>query len=61
MILASALAHMGQLDEARQVLQELLSRVPEFSARYILDYSPIAENDGFRHMVEGLQKAGLAS
>ncbi len=60
MVLASALGHLGRTDEARSILDELLRRIPAFSQRYILDFSPMIDDEGFRHMVDGLRKAGLA-
>ena len=59
MILASALGHLGRTAEARAEIDLLLERIPQFSAAYILDYSPMIDSANFRHMVEGLHKAGL--
>ena len=59
MILASALGHLGRAGEARPAIEELLRRIPHFSATYMLDYSPMVDNEDFRHMVDGLRKAGL--
>ncbi len=59
MILASALGHLGRTEAARAEFDILVKRVPGFSAAYMLDYSPMIENENFRHMVEGLHKAGL--
>ena len=59
MILASALGHLGRTEEARALIDALLERIPNFSASYMLDFSPMIENADFRHMVDGLHKAGL--
>jgi hypothetical protein len=59
MILASALGHLGRAEEARAPLDELLGQIPNFSAAYMLDFSPMIENQDFQHMVDGLRKAGL--
>jgi tetratricopeptide (TPR) repeat protein len=59
MILASALAQLGRTEEARSFIDELLRRIPHFSAAYMLDFSPMVENEDFRHMVDGLRQAGL--
>ncbi len=59
MILASALAHLGRPDEAGSAIDLLLQRIPNFSSDYMLDYSPMVENEDFRRMVDGLHKAGL--
>lgn len=58
-MLISALAHLGQIKEARSALDELLQRIPNFSAQYALDYSPWLDDEHFRHMINGLHKAGL--
>jgi adenylate cyclase len=60
MVLASALGHLGRMDEARWVLDDLIRRIPAFSPRYILDFSPMIDGKGFRHMIDGLRQAGLA-
>lgn len=59
MILASALGHMGETEAAGAALAPLLEKIPHFSARYALDFSPISDNDDFKAMFEGLEKAGL--
>ena len=59
MILASALGHLRRTEAARAEFDILVKRVPGFSAAYMLAYSPMIENENFRHMVEGLHKAGL--
>ncbi len=58
-MLISSLGHLGQIDDARAALDELLARIPEFSAQYALDYSPWLDDDHFRHLIDGLRKAGL--
>ena len=57
-MLISALGHLGKIDEAQPALKELLHRIPNFSAQYALDYSPWTDDDRFRHMIDGLRKAG---
>ncbi len=58
-VLASALAHLGQTDEAARALEAILERIPNFSPQYALDYSPWLDDVHFRHMVDGLKMAGL--
>jgi len=58
-VLISALGHLGRAEEARPAVETLLRRIPEFSARYALEYSPWIEDEHFRHLMEGLEKAGL--
>jgi tetratricopeptide (TPR) repeat protein len=57
-MLVSALGHLGKIDEARPALEELLRRIPNFSAQYALDFSPWLDDDHFRDMIDGLRKAG---
>lgn len=57
-MLISALGHLGKIDEARPALEELLHRIPNFSVQYALDFSPWPDDDHFRHLVDGLRKAG---
>ena len=59
-MLISALAHLEKNDEARSALDELLQHIPNFSMQYALDYSPWLDDEYFRHLVDGLHKAGLA-
>ncbi len=58
-MLISALGHLGRIDEAQAALDELLERIPEFSAQYALDYSPWHDDEHVRHLIDGLNKAGL--
>ena len=60
-MLISSLGHLGQIDEARSVLDELLKHIPDFSAEYALDYSPWMDDDYFAHLMEGMHKAGLGT
>ena len=58
-MLISALGHLGRADEAAPAIEELMRRVPNFSRQYALDYSPWLDDDYFRHLADGLEKAGL--
>ena len=60
-MLVSALGHLGRIDEARACLDQLLERIPDFSAQYALDSSPWLDDKHFRHMIDGLRKAGLTA
>jgi TolB-like protein/Tfp pilus assembly protein PilF len=59
-VLISALGHLGRAEEARPAIDLLLRRIPDFSARYALDYSPWIVDAHFRHLMAGLEKAGMA-
>jgi len=58
-ILISALGHLGRAAEAGPARDALLGRIPDFSARYALDYSPWIDDAHFRHLIDGLAKAGV--
>ncbi len=58
-VLISALGHLGRTAEAQSALETLRQRIPGFSARYALDYSPWVDDVHFRHLMDGLEKAGL--
>jgi len=58
-VLISALGHLGRVEEARPARKALLGRIPDFSARYALDYSPWLDDAHFRHLMDGLAKAGI--
>ena len=60
-MLISALGHLDRPEEARAALDELLERIPNFSAQYALDNSPWLDDEYFRHMIHGLERAGLVA
>ena len=59
MVLSSALAHQGLVEEAGAVLAELLERIPNFSSAYALEFSPMIADEHFQRMFDGLYIAGL--
>ncbi len=59
MILISALGHLGRIDLAKQPIEELQQHIPDFSADYIINYSPHVEGETHTHIVEGMRKAGM--
>lgn len=56
---ASALAHLGRLDEARAALSEAVSALPELSLSYLRQTLPTVDADGLKPYLAGLAKAGL--
>ncbi len=56
---ASALAHLGRLEEARIALDEARKREPEFSLAFARHALPYGTQDNFEPFFEGLRKAGL--
>jgi adenylate cyclase len=59
-ILAAALGHLGEIDEARQVWSELQTINPKYRFKEHLARQPYRSEDAHR-IVEGLAKAGLAT
>ena len=59
MIHISALGHLGRIDLAKQPIEELQQHIPDFSADYIINYSPHVEGETHTHIVEGMRKAGM--
>lgn len=56
---ASALGHLGRLDEARAEVAWLLTRQPDLTLRWIESYHPLVRREDRRRYVDGLRKAGL--
>ena len=57
-ILASALGHLGEVDEARRVWHELMEINPKYSFRAHFSRQPFRQED-IEHVADGLAKAGL--
>ncbi len=57
--LAAALAHLGQMDEARAAVTEALEAKPDLSLAYLAKTLPTKEPDGLDPYLDGLRKAGL--
>jgi adenylate cyclase len=58
-LLASALGHLGELDEARRVWNELKNINPNYSFNDHLSRLPFQNPEGPQRITEGLKKAGL--
>ncbi len=58
-LLASALGHLGQIDEAKRVWRELMTINPDYSFRVHIDRLPFADAARARGIEAGLAKAGL--
>ncbi len=58
-VLAAALAHLGQMDEARAAIAAALEQKPDLSLAYLAKTLPTKEPDGLEPYLEGLRKAGL--
>lgn len=54
------LSHLGQRDEARVALEDLLERKPDFSADFVRRFVYYNKNPAhLDRYIEGLKKAGL--
>ena len=56
---ASALAHLGRIDEARAALERALAIKPDFSTAFIDRVMRLRNPDDRAHYLDGLRKAGL--
>ncbi len=75
-VLLSALGHLGRSDEAREILDEVLDRRPDFSLEmvrsthlytdqvkleFVSEPQMFVDQDQFAHYLDGLRKAGVPS
>jgi adenylate cyclase len=56
---AAALAQLGEIDEAKVVLQQALAEVPHLSIAFIRKTLPTKYEEGLKLYLDGLRKAGL--
>jgi tetratricopeptide (TPR) repeat protein len=59
MFLASALAQLEKIDEARRHAQEIIRLNPSFSLRHYAESLPFKNKTDLDHRIAGLRKAGL--
>jgi adenylate cyclase len=57
--LASALANLDRMEEAREALQDALKLRPELSISYLQKILPTRHRDGLKTYLSGMRKAGL--
>jgi adenylate cyclase len=60
-ILASALGHLGDIDDARRVWAELIAINPSYSFAEHVGRQPFKRRQDVDRIAEGLQKAGVLS
>ena len=60
-ILASALGHLGEIDETRRIWRELKEINPEYSFSEHFARQPFKREEDVRRIAEGLAKAGLST
>ena len=58
-ILASALGHLGEIDEARRIWRELKEINPKYSFSEHFGRQPFKRQEDVRRVAEGLARAGL--
>jgi adenylate cyclase len=58
-VLASALGHLGEIEEARRVWRELMKINPHYTFKNHYDRQPFANKDDVRRIADGLDRAGL--
>ena len=58
-VLASALGHLGEIDEARRIWRELIEINPKYSFSEHFARQPYKSTEDVRRIAEGLAKAGL--
>ena len=56
---ASALAHLGQIEEAQSSVKLALQNKPDLTLSYLKKTLPTKHEDGLEHYLSGLGKAGL--
>ena len=59
--LASALGHLGEIDEARRIWRELMEINPKYSFSEHFGRLPFKRQEDVQRIVDGLAKAGLAT
>ena len=60
-VLASALGHLGEIDEARRIWRELKEINPKYSFSEHFARQPFKREEDVRRIAEGLAKAGLST
>jgi adenylate cyclase len=60
-LLASALGHLGEVDEARRIWQELKEINPKYSFSEHFARQPFKKEEDVQRIAEGLAKAGLST
>ena len=58
-LLASALGHLGRIDEAREAWRDMLAINPKYSLEHRATILPYTDPAQFERIREGLAKAGL--
>ena len=58
-VLASALGHLGEIEEARRVWRELMEINPHYTFKKHYERQPFVKKDDVRRIADGLDRAGL--
>jgi adenylate cyclase len=57
--LASALAHLGRFDEARDALEDTETFRPGITTSFVREHTTVSDPDCMDHLIDGLIKAGM--
>ena len=57
--LVSALAHLGRLDEARRVVDEVNDRDLGITVAFVREHTAVTDASYMEHFLDGVRKAGL--
>jgi hypothetical protein len=57
--LASALAHLDRLDEARHALDEMNEHEAGITVEFVRAHTAVSDTGYMNHFLDGLRKAGL--
>jgi hypothetical protein len=58
-VLGAALAHMGNIDKARQSVEALRRMKPDADLPFVSEIWLISDADSFSYFLDGLRKAGF--
>ena len=58
-VLASALGHLGEIEEAQRVWRELMEINPHYTFKNHYERQPFVNKDDVRRIADGLDRAGL--
>ena len=57
--LASALGHLGRIEDAKKAMKELKDAQPQATISFVKERYPTTTPDFMDHLLDGLRKAGL--
>ncbi len=57
--LASALGHLGRIEDAKKAMKELKDAQPQATVSFVKESAPVTDAGYVDHLLDGLRKAGL--